>query len=72
MTPFAATAEEFSVTLTVPCMDGYICLPHFEMGMVGLIIVGEDLPNLDEASRVRHPGAASAAFREPLARIDAP
>jgi pseudoazurin len=55
--------QEFSITLTVPGVYGYVCLPHYEMGMVGLIIVGEELPNLDEASKVRHPGAARTAFR---------
>jgi len=55
--------EEFSITLTVPGVYGYVCLPHYEMGMVGLIVVGEDAPNLDEAAKVRHPGAAGSAFR---------
>ena len=64
--------EEFSVILTVPGVYGYVCLPHYEMGMVGLIVVGEGLPNLDDSSKVRHPGAARAAFREIFARIDAP
>jgi pseudoazurin len=63
--------EEFSITLTVPGVYGYICLPHYEMGMVGLIIVGEGMPNLDVASRVRHPGAARAAFRRLLEDLKA-
>lgn len=62
--------EEFSVTLTVPGVYGYICLPHYEMGMVGLIIVGDDMANLDAAAKIRHPGAARAVFRDLLSRIE--
>ena len=36
--------EEFSITFSVPGIYGYVCLPHYEMGMVGLILVGIDLP----------------------------
>jgi len=62
--------EEFSITLTVPGVYGYVCLPHYEMGMVGLIIVGDDLPNYDTAKRTRQAGAARAAFRELFAQLE--
>lgn len=55
--------EEFSVTFTVEGVYGYVCLPHYEMGMVGLIVVGDDLSNLEEAKDVRQAGSARAAFR---------
>ncbi|WP_298920185.1 pseudoazurin [uncultured Roseobacter sp.] len=54
----------YSVTLTVPGVYGYLCLPHYEMGMVGLIIVDDAAPNLESAKKIRHPGAARAAFRD--------
>ncbi len=62
--------KEFSITLTVPGVYGYVCLPHYEMGMVGLIIVGDDLPNYDTAKRTRQAGAARAAFRDLFARLE--
>ena len=62
--------KEFTVTLTVPGVYGYVCLPHYEMGMVGSIVVGESMENLDAAKKLRHPGAARAAFRELLSRIE--
>jgi hypothetical protein len=62
--------DEFRVTLTVPGGYGYICLPHYELGRVGLILVGDDMANLDAAAKIRHPGAARAVFRELLSRID--
>ncbi|MEM9320981.1 MAG: pseudoazurin [Pseudomonadota bacterium] len=58
-----AVDEELTLTLTVPGIYGYICLPHYEWGMVGLIVVGEDLSNLAQAKKVRHPGDARAVFR---------
>lgn len=61
--------EEFSITLTVPGVYGYICLPHYEMGMVGLIIVGDPAGNLEAAGKVRHPGAARSAFSSLLKEI---
>lgn len=64
--------EEFTVTLTIEGTYGYICSPHYEMGMVGVIVVGDPTANLDAARRVRHAGKAKAVFRDLLARIAPP
>ncbi|MHA3916115.1 pseudoazurin [Halovulum sp. GXIMD14793] len=63
--------EEVTLTLTVPGIYGYLCLPHYEAGMVGLIIVGNDLSNLAEVRKVRHPGSARRAFRRLLEEVSA-
>ena len=55
--------EELTVTLTVPGIYGYICLPHYEEGMVGLIVVDRDLSNLTAVKKIRHPGDARKNFR---------
>lgn len=55
--------EELTVTFTVPGIYGYICVPHYEMGMVGLIVVGDDYTNLKQVKKIRHPGDARGAFR---------
>ena len=65
-----AIDEELTVTLTVPGIYGYICLPHYEMGMVGLIVVGNNLDNLKSAMKVRHPGNARKVFRELLNELE--
>lgn len=62
--------EEFSVTLTVPGVYGYVCLPHYEVGMVGLIIVGDDMSNFGTASKTRQLGAARGAFRDLFLRLE--
>ena len=55
--------EEVEITFTVEGTYGYICLPHYQMGMVGLILVGDYTGNLDEAQQVRQRGGAAKAFK---------
>lgn len=62
--------EEVSVTFDQEGVYGYKCLPHYGMGMVGLIKVGEAAPNLEDAKAVRHPGQAAKRMTELLDDID--
>lgn len=61
--------EKFTVTLTVEGVYGYICSPHYEMGMVGMIVVGDPAANLEVAGKVRHQGKAQAAFKALLSQV---
>ncbi|MEO1018464.1 MAG: pseudoazurin [Pseudomonadota bacterium] len=63
--------EEIEITFDVEGTYGYICLPHYAMGMVGLILVGDYTGNLEAARKVRHVGKARQAFRDLFAQIDA-
>jgi pseudoazurin len=53
--------EEFAVTFDKPGLYGYKCKPHYGMGMVGMIVVGE-AANVDQAKAATHPGKAKQAF----------
>lgn len=55
--------EELELTFEVPGTYGYICLPHYGMGMVGLILVGDFKVNFDEARKVKQRGRARKAFQ---------
>lgn len=66
-----ALDEELTVTLDVPGIYGYLCLPHYEWGMVGLIVVGNDLHNLKAAKKIRHPGDARGNFRALFDQLEA-
>ncbi len=55
--------EEFSVTLQQEGVYGIKCAPHYGMGMVALIVVGQPV-NADEAKAVKQAGKAKAAFAE--------
>ena len=53
--------EEISVTFDKAGVYGYKCKPHYGMGMVGMVVVG-DATNLDQAKAAAHPGKAKQAF----------
>jgi pseudoazurin len=55
--------EEIVVTLDKEGVYGVKCAPHYAMGMVALIEVGE-AANLEQAEAVKHPGKAKTAFAE--------
>lgn len=61
--------EELSVTFEVPGAYGYKCLPHFAMGMVGLIVVGDDPANLAAIADAKGPPKAKANFAELAAMV---
>lgn len=60
--------EQFTVTLTEPGLYGFKCYPHFSMGMVGLIQVGNDRSNLPQLMEVRLPGKAQGRMMELFAK----
>lgn len=55
--------EEFTVTLDKEGVYGVKCTPHYGMGMVALIEVGEPV-NLEEARAVKQTGKAKAVFAD--------
>ncbi len=54
--------KPLEVTFTVPGVYGFKCPSHYTVGMVGLVVVGDPSPNLEEARSVRHPRMAQEAF----------
>ena len=55
--------EELTVTLDKEGVYGVKCTPHYGMGMVALIEVGQPV-NLEEAKAVKQTGKAKAVFAE--------
>jgi pseudoazurin len=64
--------KEISITFDVPGIYGIKCLPHFGMGMVALVVVG-DAPyaNLDAAKTVKVPPNARKRLDAALTELDA-
>ena len=56
--------KDFEFTVTKEGIYGYQCPPHYGLGMVGLIVVGEDKSNLELAKAKKHRGKAKKAFTE--------
>lgn len=61
---------ELVVTFTVPGAYGLKCLPHYALGMVGLVVVGDVPPaNLDAVKAVKNPKLAQARFDADFAEL---
>jgi pseudoazurin len=55
--------QDIAVTFTVPGAYGVKCLPHYALGMVALVVVGDTPPaNLDAAKAVKNPPNAQKRF----------
>lgn len=61
--------EEIKVTFDVEGIYGIKCMPHFGMGMVGLIQVGDSTENLDAAQTAKLPGKAKTRMAELMAQV---
>lgn len=62
-TPFMGkTSQDIAVTLDTPGVYAVKCLPHLAMGMVALIVVGDDLTNLDDVKAAKFPKKAKERF----------
>jgi pseudoazurin len=57
-------SEQITVTFTKPGLYGYKCQPHYGLGMVGLIEVGDDISNLDKLKGVKLIGMAKKRMAE--------
>lgn len=57
------TSKDVTITYTVPGAYGIKCLPHFAMGMVALVVVGDQPPaNLDAVKAFKLPKKAAERF----------
>ncbi|MDB5472974.1 MAG: pseudoazurin [Devosia sp.] len=61
--------EEISVTFHAEGAYAYKCAPHFAMGMVGMIVVGEAPGNIEALKAAKVPPKAAARFEEFYGRI---
>jgi pseudoazurin len=60
--------EEFTVAFTAEGVYGVKCAPHYAMGMVALIRVGEPA-NVEEAKAVKQTGKAKTVFAELFGQV---
>lgn len=61
--------EEIAVTLTEPGFYGVKCKPHFAMGMVMVIAVGDDTAAPDDFLEGRMPKKAKERFEEAISDL---
>ncbi|MCZ0963130.1 pseudoazurin [Paracoccus benzoatiresistens] len=61
--------EEYTLTMTEPGLYGVKCTPHFAMGMVGLIQVGDAPANLDAAKSAKMSKKARERMDAEIAQV---
>ena len=61
--------EEFELTVDAQGVYGVKCTPHYAMGMVAVLQVG-DAANLDEATAVKHKGKATSRMADLIAQVE--
>lgn len=70
--PFkGAMNKPITVTFKAEGIYGYKCAPHYAMGMVGIVEVGDAASNLDAARAAKHPRKAGKIISGLLARAAA-
>lgn len=67
--PTGAMGKEVVVTFTEPGAYGIKCAPHLGMGMVAMVVVGEDPASLEEVKAVKLPKAAQTRFEAVYAQL---
>ena len=59
-------SEKVSITFTVPGIYLYQCSPHAAMGMIGIVVVGDDVSNKDAVMKKKLVGSKSKKKRKKL------
>ena len=68
--PFKAKMNEaYDLTATAEGVYGVKCTPHFAMGMVAVVVVGDPSSNLEAAKAVKNPKKAQERFDAAFAQI---
>jgi len=62
--------KDTEFTFTIPGIYAYWCSPHKTLGMIGFIIVGEDLSNLDAIKKVKFIGKSKKIAKTLITEIE--
>ena len=57
-------------SFTIPGIYAYWCVPHKTMGMIGFVIVDNDLSNLDSIKKVKFIGKSKKIAAALIAEIE--
>ena len=62
-------SKEAKITFDTPGIYYYWCTPHKGMGMIGLVVVGNDLSNLDDVASAKAIGKSKNKLKKLLASL---
>ena len=61
--------KEAKITFETPGIYYYLCTPHKGMGMIGLVVVGNDLSNIDDIAGAKAIGKSKKKLKTLLASL---
>ena len=61
--------KEFAMTFETPGIYYYWCTPHKSMGMIGLVVVGDDVSNKDAIAKAKAMGKSKKKFKALLGEL---
>ena len=61
--------KEVTIEFTVPGIYYYWCTPHKGMGMIGLVVVGNDISNKDQIAKAKALGKSKKKLKKLLGDI---
>lgn len=61
--------KEVTIEFTVPGIYYYWCTPHKGMGMIGLVVVGNDISNKDQIAKAKAMGKSKKKLKKLLGDI---
>ena len=64
MTFKSKLGKEAALTFDTPGVYYYWCTPHKGMGMIGLVVVGDDTSNLDAVAKAKTYGRSKKKFKK--------
>ena len=62
--------KDTEYTFSLPGIYAYWCTPHKSMGMIGFVIVGNDLSNLDSIKGIKYVGKSKKSVKELIAQLE--
>ena len=62
--------KEAKITFDTPGIYYYWCTPHKSMGMIGLIVVGDDLSNINDIASAKAMGKSKKKLKNLLASLN--
>ena len=62
--------QDVEFTFITPGIYAYVCTLHINIGMIGFIIVGNDLHNLKEVKKIKYSGFARRIAKELIEEIE--
>ena len=61
--------KEVAITFDAPGVYLYQCTPHATMGMIALVVVGEDMTNLDDIKAMKMRGKSKKKMKALLSEL---